>query len=264
MGSDVKAGSGNIRPVSEERKMKIFITGTSRGLGAALACKLANKGHVVYGLSRSGDMPENWSSGFKGKFWKGDVSSRQIVSDIASELKKENKIPDVFVFNAASIDEDVVNGKFNADIADKVMRVNCIAPFLWIDEFLPDFLKRKQGMFVAISSLVSYRPLSKELHSASYVASKAALSSAFEFFRMRYIDTGVRFLTFHFGRFGKPVKGVPCMSYDRVANLVCQKLENPGRKDVFDYPKTSSILYRFSRLLPDRFWSNFIRETQDD
>ena len=33
----------------------IFITGTSRGIGKALADELKNQGHIVYGCSRSGD-----------------------------------------------------------------------------------------------------------------------------------------------------------------------------------------------------------------
>ncbi len=241
--------------------MKIFITGTSKGLGAALALKLAAKGHTVFSISRSGERPSDWLPDFKGKFWQGDASSKETVSDIASELRHINNLPDILIFNAASMDEDIVGGKFNSEISEQILRVNFLGPLFWIEEFLPDFLASKSGMFVAISSLVAYRPLSKGLHNAGYVASKSALSSAFDFFRLRYMDTGVKFLTFHFGRMGRPIRGVPCVSYEKAADFLCRRLENPMKKQVFDYPFLSAIVYRFSRFMPDRFWSNFIRET---
>lgn len=239
--------------------MKVFITGTSMGLGSALAHKMGSKGHIIFGISRSGGRPDNWPLSFNGRFWKDDVSSKETVSSIASELRKTGNIPDIFVFNAASMDEDLVDGRFNAEISERVFKINCLGPLFWIEEFLPDFLERKSGTFVAISSLVAYRPLSKGLHNAGYVASKAALSSVFDFFRLRYMDKGVKFLTFHFGRMGNPIRGVPCVSYEKAADFLCAKLENPKSKTIFNYPYISAMVYRFSRFIPDRFWSRFIK-----
>lgn len=239
--------------------MKVFITGTSRGLGASLACKMARNGHTVFGISRSGTMPPDWTPEFSGKFWTGDAASRETISRIASELKHAQNIPDIFVFNAALREEDLLGRSFNAEIAEHLYRVNFFSPALWIEEFLSDFLSRNSGIFAAVSSLVAYRPLSKGFHSIGYVASKAALSSSFDLFQLYFKDTEVKFLTFHFGRIGKPAKGIPCTPYETAADFLCRKLGNPKNKTVFNYPYLLSLVYRCSRLIPDRSWSKFIR-----
>lgn len=240
--------------------MKVFITGVSRGLGAVLACRMAASNHMVFGMSRSGAMPSTWHPDFKGRFWKGDAYSRETVSRIVSELRSAGNIPDMIIFNAASMEEDMAGNRFDAKIAEKVLMANCLGPFLWIEEFLPDFLTRKTGSFAAISSLVAYRPLSKGLHNAGYVASKAGLSSSFDFFRLYYAGTGVKFFTFHMGRMGISVKGVPCVTYEKAADFIYGKLHSSKNRLVFDYPLTSAFVYRFSRLIPDRLWSGFIKK----
>lgn len=240
--------------------MKVLITGTSRGLGAAIACRMARCGHTVFGISRSGDRPPGWESSFNGRFWEGNASSKELISGIALELRKADDVPDIFIFNAASMEEDLVDGRFDARISENVFKINYLGPLFWIEEFLPDFLERRSGIFAAVSSLVALRPLSKGLHNVGYAASKAALSSTFDFFRLWHLYSGVKFLTFHFGRMGRPVRGVPCVSYEKAADFFCRKLNRPGNKTVFDYPYLSAAIYRFSRIVPDRVWARLLRK----
>lgn len=225
--------------------MKIFITGVSSGIGKALAELLLREGHEVWGVARrSVDLP-------KLMFSQCDVSLQEDVDRVTVELKSKNFIPDIVVLNAGVYEVDMQDA-YDHKVASRVNDINLYGALIWVEKLLPDFLARKNGQFIAISSVVAYRP---DPSSSSYPASKAALSMAFRSFRLRYQDSGVRFKSVHFGPIDTPIiprskKRVWIASADQAASYIQKVITS--RRSKFFYP-WNSWLIRLTSFLPDNF-----------
>lgn len=177
--------------------MKIFITGVSSGIGKALFKKLIKQGHSVWGVAKdnlSDDLKNNLASH---KFFYSvcDVSQEKDVLNVASEMERLNFLPDVVVLNAGIEKKDLSEGYKNK-ITKDVFDVNFFGALIWVEFFIDKFLKRGSGKFIAVSSLFAKRP---DIDSASYCASKSALSMAFRSFYLHYYKSNIIFTNIYFG-----------------------------------------------------------------
>src|SRR3989344_7797859 len=178
--------------------MNICITGASSGIGVALAFQLANDGHFVWGVAREAGLFEDLKKKFPNSklfFTAVDVSSRDEVLALSVKMKNSGFFPDS-IFLCAGILKDDLNGGFKREISDITMGVNFFGVLNFVDAFLPEFLNRGAGQFVALSSTTVIRPTNGGV---SYPASKAALSSAFKVFDLNYRPKGVAFSTVYTG-----------------------------------------------------------------
>lgn len=149
----------------KERKLRAVVTGTTRGIGYAIAERLTRDGLDVIGTGtgKEAKCPEGVS------FMQVDFLDDKSVNEFLDFLTNE-KI-DVLVNNAG------INkiGKFaEIDIADfdKILRVNLRAPFLFCQAVVPYMKKNEWGRIINITSI--FGTITKELR-ASYSSSKFGL-----------------------------------------------------------------------------------------
>ena len=144
-----------------------YITGSSRGIGLALAEKLLTLDYTVIGLSRTNPINlehPNFT------FIPLDLSDLEQVSQFSFPYYSEHV---VLVNNAGMIGQIKPVGSLDSTSIGDVMKVNTIAPQLLMNKFIHQMSpKTNQGHILNISSGAGKRPIDAW---ATYCASKAAL-----------------------------------------------------------------------------------------
>ena len=140
-----------------------LVTGASRGIGAAIAADLTDKGHFVIGLSRS--KPE----AFKGEFVAVDLSDAAATREALAHVLKRHNVTRL-VNNAGVALVSELTQTTDADY-DMMMNLNVRAPMMAIQAVLPGMRAAKFGRIVNLGSRAA---LGKETR-AVYGATKAAI-----------------------------------------------------------------------------------------
>lgn len=239
--------------------MKIFITGVSAGIGESLAKQLLQAGHEVWGVARREELMNQIKIDFTDKkFFYSicDVSEEAQIKNIFCQTQEANFIPDVVVLNAGLYEPDL-DGQYDHAKASALISTNFLGALSWVEKFLPLFEVKNSGQFIAISSLIVFRP---DISSASYPASKAALSMAFRSFRLRYADTKIKFKTIHFGpiatlvlaRYGSIKQSHLIPSPKSAARFIIKAIRSS--RQVFYYPFFISLFLYITRWIPDKIF----------
>ena len=154
-----------------------FITGASRGIGAACAIYFAEHGYdVAINYLNSDECAENILSKIKALgqdaiLLKGDISDKNQVSLMIKECNKHLGTISVLV-NNAGIAEQKVFGDISENDFRKMFSVNVDGVYNTIHEVLPQMLCEKHGSIVNVSSMWGVTGASCEVH---YSASKSAV-----------------------------------------------------------------------------------------
>jgi NAD(P)-dependent dehydrogenase (short-subunit alcohol dehydrogenase family) len=152
----------------DPQRLKPFtalVTGSSRGIGAAIAAYLAESGVNVLTTSlRPGPKPM-----FSSKHWSVDLSDDTAFERFLDEVSQLDI--DILVNNAGI---NRIGPVTDIDIADfdQILKVNLRAPFLLMQRTMPNMIKKGWGRIVNIGSIFS--TISKA-HRAPYSASKFGL-----------------------------------------------------------------------------------------
>ena len=239
--------------------MKVFVTGSSSGIGLMLTEELLRRGHIVWGVSRSRNLLENLATKFpvESFFYSVcDILNNDDVGKVCEEMCAKDFVPDVVVLNAGIYHPDLEN-LYDHRKAISVFSTNMYGALVWVEQFLPLFLKRGSGQFIAISSILAFRP---DTNSCSYPASKAALSMAFRSFRLRYQRTKIKFKSIYFGpvatliipRYAKAKKGLFVITTDRAARAIIRIIHS--RHNTFYYPIVLCYIYRLTSWISDELF----------
>jgi 3-oxoacyl-[acyl-carrier protein] reductase len=159
-----------------EEKVAI-VTGASRGIGKAIACKLAKQGMTVAVNYRSSETEANEivneiiSNGGKAKAYKADVSDYDDANKLISDVKADYGRVDILV-NNAGITKDMLMLKMTEKEFDDVINVNLKGTFNCIKHVTRIMLKQKSGRIINISSVIGEIG---NVGQANYAASKAGI-----------------------------------------------------------------------------------------
>ncbi len=140
----------------------IFLTGASRGIGRALALRLAREGAKLVLTARSGPAlralaGEAETLGAQAVFWKAvDLAGVREVTEFYREARAALGTPDVLINNAGYISRRAPIWELTAEEFDAMLAVNLRAPFLLLREALPDMIERKSGHLVNVLSTVCH------------------------------------------------------------------------------------------------------------
>ncbi|MBB1250945.1 SDR family oxidoreductase [Rhizobium sp. G21] len=145
-------------------KRTFLITGASKGIGLALADRLAEQGHEVIGIAR------NATDGFPGCLHHLDLSHRTVGEELAA-IVRESGI-DGIVNNVGLVRAEPL-GNIAVETLEDVMRVNLHPALVAVQAALPGMLTRGWGRVVNISSLTVLGSVQR----TSYAAAKAVLVS---------------------------------------------------------------------------------------
>lgn len=182
------------RPTINETTKTCLITGTSSGIGRALAAEMVNRGWKVIGIARRQEKLKEVEHELGESFipYVCDVSKREQVHQVSEHIKQQQLNPTLFFLNAASFDSsDKFQPMFNAH--KQTFDTNYFGVIAWVDEWINEVKVLGGGTFVVISSVnaIFAGPGSA---GGGYGASKAAISSAFRSLRLRYYNDDISFV----------------------------------------------------------------------
>jgi NADP-dependent 3-hydroxy acid dehydrogenase YdfG len=161
----------------------VVVTGSSAGIGAALAREVGKRGaSVVLAARRADKLAEVASSIGPGALAvPADVTKKQDVERIASAAKERFGHVDVWVNNAGrGISRHLL--ELTDDDVDQMIRDNVKSVLYGMQAIVPHFKERRRGHLVNVSSMLGRIPFAP-IRSA-YSAAKAAMGSLTETLRM--------------------------------------------------------------------------------
>ena len=154
-----------------------LVTGASRGIGKAIACKLAREGaKVIINYNGSKEKAEAVKSeieaaGGQAEVYQCDVSDYTACETFIQTVIKEEGSLDILV-NNAGITKDGLLMKMSEEDFDKVLDTNLKGAFNTIRFASRQMLRQKGGRIINMSSVVG---VSGEAGQANYAASKAGV-----------------------------------------------------------------------------------------
>lgn len=167
----------------------IVITGTSAGIGFALAEYFGKKGHQVYGLSR-----KIVESPFFTSLSVDITEKEQIDTAIHQILTQENRI-DILINNAGMGMVGAVEDATKEDIT-RLFGLNLTGAVQMMTAVLPKMRSQKQGQIINISSIGSEMGLPFR---GFYSASKSALDKVTEAIRYEVSPWNIKVCSLHLG-----------------------------------------------------------------
>ena len=153
-----------------------IVTGANRGLGKAIAKKLAQEGAYVIMVGRNaeaikGASDEMNAAGLKTESYVADVTDQAQVEALAKYVAESRGKIDILV-NNAGISKEIKLAEISMEIWDEILNVNLRSVVLMTKAVLPYMQKEKAGNIVNIGSAAALRGLPG---SSAYAASKAAV-----------------------------------------------------------------------------------------
>jgi 3-oxoacyl-[acyl-carrier protein] reductase len=152
-----------------------LVTGASRGIGKAIASRLASQGAVVLAAAR-GDHARGTADGIQAAGGRAEAIALDVTDPSAGEaavagaLERHGRI-DILV-NNAGITRDQLMLRLKRDDWDAVLATNLTSAYTLTQAVLKPMVRQRSGRIICISSVVGQ---SGNPGQANYAASKAGL-----------------------------------------------------------------------------------------
>jgi len=177
---------------------RAILVGCARGLGAAMARRLAREGYCLALLDRDAERLDQLCAEINAQY--GETLAQAYVHDVT----RYNEVPallqrivadlgglDLFMYIAGVLlPTTPITYEFEKDF--KMMEVNTLGAMAWFNAVAPLFQSARAGQIVGVSSVAGDRG---RVGNPGYNASKAALSTYLEALRNRLTRFGVHVLT---------------------------------------------------------------------
>ncbi|MBX7172875.1 MAG: SDR family NAD(P)-dependent oxidoreductase [Pyrinomonadaceae bacterium] len=233
----------------------VFLTGASSGIGEALAIALAEKGAILGLLARREDLLKQLAekceqAGGQARVLACDVTDERGVTESVNKFQNEFGKIDILICNAG------IGGSAHAknltnELFRKVIDVNLMGAVYALTAVLPKMIEQNSGQLVAISSLAGIRGLPM---SASYSASKGAMTNFFESLRLDLLKTNISVTIIQPGFILTPLTAerknkLPfLMKLEDAIPLFIKAIEKKKRFSAF--PWQLATIVRLGRLFP--------------
>jgi NAD(P)-dependent dehydrogenase (short-subunit alcohol dehydrogenase family) len=191
--SGVSASLASELPSFELTGKKAFVTGSSRGIGRAVALALASAGaDVAISCNTGGEAAEEVCDlirqlGRKAQYYAHNVALEAEVEALCAEVKRDFGQIDILVNNAA-INRDRSFKKLTKDAWDEVIATDLTSVFLVTKQFIDEMADRGWGRVIMMSSM------SGEIGNfgqANYAAAKAGQIGLAKTLAREYARKGV-------------------------------------------------------------------------
>jgi 3-oxoacyl-[acyl-carrier protein] reductase len=151
-----------------------LVSGASRGIGAAIADRLAADGARVIGTATTAEGAERVSAALSGRGGRGavlDVTRQDSIDALLADIEgKEGAVG--ILCNNAGITRDTLLLRMKQDDWDAVMQTNLASVFRLSKAVLRGMMKARKGRIVSITSVVG---LMGNPGQANYAAAKAGI-----------------------------------------------------------------------------------------
>ena len=154
-----------------------IVTGAGRGIGHAIALRLANEGARVASVSRTEANAQRTADEINAlrpdaaKAYSVDVSDHTAVQAIGARIIDDFEQVDILV-NNAGVTRDGLSMRMSVEDWDTVLNTNLRGAFNFVQAVQRTMLKQRRGRIINISSVIG---LIGNAGQANYAASKAGL-----------------------------------------------------------------------------------------
>jgi 3-oxoacyl-[acyl-carrier protein] reductase len=154
-----------------------IVTGAGRGIGHAIAVRLASEGARVASVSRTAANAQRTADEINAlrpgaaKAYSVDVSDHAAVQAIGAQILADFERVDILV-NNAGVTRDGLSMRMSVEDWDTVLNTNLKGAFNFVQAIQRPMLKQRSGRIINISSVIG---LIGNAGQANYAASKAGL-----------------------------------------------------------------------------------------
>lgn len=233
---------------------RVFITGASSGIGAALARHYAARGAVLGLVARRRDALAALVASLPGEhaIYIVDVADGAALQAAAADFVARCGLPDVVIANAGVSVGTLTEEADDLPAFERVMRTNVLGMVATFQPFAAPMRARGSGRLVGIASVAGIRGLPG---AGAYSASKAAAIAYLESLRVELHGSGVRVVTIAPGYIETPMTAVnrypmPFMlPVDEAARRFVRAIDAGTTYTVI--PWQMGVVARLLRLLPN-------------
>lgn len=234
----------------------VLLTGASSGIGYSLAKLLPKENCSIALLSRRENILNDLvndikTSGVQVRAYKCDVGNSDEVRNIFSQILNDFGKIDIAILNAgASSRADVSH--YSSSTAKEIFEANTFGIINCVEQLLPDFIKRKEGIIVGVSSLAESRGFPK---SGFYNASKAAATLLLESLRVELKPYSIKVVIVKPGFVRTPMTDknefhMPfLMEVDKAAKIILDGIKKEKR--IIQFPISTVIGSKIVKFMPD-------------
>jgi 3-oxoacyl-[acyl-carrier protein] reductase len=151
-----------------------LVTGASRGIGAAIAARLAADGARVIGTATTAEGAARITADLAGRGGRGavlDVTRQESIDALIADIEAHEGVIGILC-NNAGITRDMLLLRMKADDWDLVMQTNLASVFRLSKAVLRGMMKARHGRIISIASIVG---LTGNPGQANYAAAKAGM-----------------------------------------------------------------------------------------
>jgi len=234
--------------------VRVFLTGASSGIGAALASHYAASGAQLGLFARRADALANLAASLgptSSAVYAGDVRNAGSLRDAAADFIARFGVPDVVIANAGvSVGTSTAHAEDNEEFR-AIIDTNVLGMVHTFQPFVSAMLGARRGTLVGIASVAGFRGLPG---AGAYSASKAGAIAYLESLRVELVGTGVAVVTICPGYIATPMtEGNPypmpfLLPAGRAARLIARAIDQ--RRSFYVLPWQMAWLGRLLKILP--------------
>ena len=237
-------------------KKVVVLTGASSGIGYSLAKLLPKENCFLALLSRRKNILDNLvnelnNDGRRIKAYKCDVGKIDEVKLTFDQIKKDFGKIDIAILNAGVSSRGSIKD-YSAIQAKEIFETNTLGIVNCIEQLLPDFTERKDGVIVGVTSLAESRGFPK---SGFYNASKSAASLLLESLRIELKPYNVKVITVKPGFVKTPMTDknefhMPfMMDVNKAVKIIIDGIKK--EKKIIQFPLPIVIGSKILKFMPD-------------
>lgn len=235
--------------------MRVFITGASSGIGAALARHYAAQGAQLGLVGRNQQRLDALAAELNCVTYVADVRDAQAMQSAAQDFMQRVGVPDIVIANAGVSSGTLTEHAEHLATFRAIMEINLLGMVHTFQPFLPTMKNSGQGQLVGIASIAGLRGLPG---ASAYSASKAAAISYLESLRVELASVGISVTTICPGYIRTPMTAVNpykmpfLMEVDVAARKMAGIIANKKRYAIL--PWQMALVGKLMRLLPAGAW----------
>jgi short-subunit dehydrogenase len=233
---------------------KVFVTGASSGLGAALARAYAAPDGVIGLVARRGNELDAVAASLPGTAatYALDVTDAPALAMAADDFMARHGVPDIVIANAGISAGTLTERPADIAVFARILEVNVVGMFATFAPFVAAMRARRRGTLAGIASMAGIRGVQG---SGGYCASKSAAITYLEALRGELRPHGVKVVTILPGYIRTPLTAqnpyrMPfVLEADEAARRIRRHIDRGVSRAVV--PWQMALVERGLRALPD-------------